>query len=59
VLYRALTQLSAKLRDVVILCYLEDLTLVEAAEQLSLPLGTVKRRLFEARTRLRQCVARF
>ena len=53
----ALAQLSSKLRDVVILRYVEDLTLAEAAEQLALPLGTVKSRLFEARAQLRRSVA--
>ena len=50
----ALTKLSSKLRIIVILRYSEDLDLAEIAELLTLPLGTVKRRLFDAMAKLRQ-----
>ena len=42
------------IREVAILFYLEDLTLKEIAEKLDLPLGTVKRKLHEARELLRK-----
>ena len=42
------------MRKVAILFYLQELTLTEIAEELDLPLGTVKRKLFEARTLLRK-----
>lgn len=41
-------------REVAILFYLQELTLKEIAEELDLPLGTVKRKLFEARALLRK-----
>ncbi len=42
------------MRKVAILFYLQELTLKEIAEELELPLGTVKRKLFEAREILRK-----
>jgi RNA polymerase sigma-70 factor, ECF subfamily len=53
-LQRALDCLSEKLRAVVILRYGEDLNLAEIAESLELPLGTVKRRLFDAMAMMRE-----
>jgi RNA polymerase sigma-70 factor, ECF subfamily len=53
-LQRAIAELSSKLRDVVILRYSGDLDLAEIAEALDVPLGTVKRRLFDAMVKLRQ-----
>ena len=50
----ALAQLSEKLRIVVILRYGGDLDLTEIADALELPLGTVKRRLFDAMAKLRE-----
>ena len=41
-------------REVAILFYLQELTLKEIAEELDRPLGTVKRKLFEARELLRK-----
>ena len=52
-LQRALSRLSEKLRVVVVLRYGADLDLAEIAEVLSVPLGTVKRRLFDAMAQLR------
>jgi RNA polymerase sigma-70 factor (ECF subfamily) len=51
---RAISQLSTKLRSVVILFDLHGLTYEEIARTLNLPLGTVKSRLFNARARLRE-----
>lgn len=41
-------------RAVAVLFYLQDMTLKEIAEELELPLGTVKRKLHEARELLRK-----
>ncbi len=41
-------------REVAILFYLHDVSLKEIAEELDLPLGTVKRKLHEARELLRK-----
>jgi RNA polymerase sigma-70 factor (ECF subfamily) len=49
----ALGKLSEKLRSVVLLRYSADLNLDEIAETLEIPIGTVKRRLFDAMTKLR------
>jgi RNA polymerase sigma-70 factor, ECF subfamily len=53
-LQRAVAGLSTKLREVVILRYSGDLDLSEIAMTLDIPLGTVKRRLFDAMAKLRQ-----
>lgn len=50
----ALGRLSPKLREVVVLRYAGELAYDEIAESLGLPLGTVKRRLFDAMDKLRQ-----
>jgi RNA polymerase sigma-70 factor, ECF subfamily len=51
---RGLDGLSEKLRDVVVLRYCADLDYEEIAQTLGLPLGTVKRRLFDAMAKLRE-----
>ncbi len=51
---RAIAYLSPKLRGVVVLFDLQGLSYEEIAETLGLPLGTVKSRLFNARSRLRE-----
>lgn len=51
--YDLIARLPSRLRGVVVLTYVVDLPLVEVAETLGLPLGTVKRRLHEARAELR------
>ena len=43
-----------RIREIAILFYLQDMTLKEIAEELELPLGTVKRKLHEARELLRK-----
>jgi RNA polymerase sigma factor (sigma-70 family) len=48
-----LSQLPAKLRDILILCLLEGSTAEEAARRLSCPVGTVKSRLARGREALR------
>lgn len=49
----ALTKLSPKLREVVVLRYSAGLNYEEIADTLTIPLGTVKRRLFDAMAKLR------
>ncbi|MDQ6942233.1 MAG: RNA polymerase sigma factor [Candidatus Eremiobacteraeota bacterium] len=51
--WRALSALSQKLREVIVLRYFEDLTSPEIASVLSIPEGTVRFRLMIARQRLR------
>jgi len=51
---KAISELSPKLRAVVVLFDLQGLTYEEISQALRLPLGTVKSRLFNARSRLKQ-----
>src|SRR5262245_34356888 len=53
VLDEELNHLPSRYRAPLVLCYLEGLTRDEAARQLSWSLGTLKRRLEQARARLR------
>jgi len=55
-LERALNGLSQKLRDVVVLRYCGDLDYEDIAQTLAVPIGTVKRRLFDAMEKLRELV---
>jgi len=48
----ALERLSAEQREVLTLAYFGDLTQVEIAERLGVPLGTVKARAFRGLRRL-------
>jgi RNA polymerase sigma-70 factor (ECF subfamily) len=50
----ALARLGSKLRDVVILRFSAELSYDEIAETLAVPVGTVKRRLFDAMEKLRR-----
>jgi RNA polymerase sigma-70 factor (ECF subfamily) len=54
----ALGGLSHKLRDVILLRYSADLGYAEIAEALRVPVGTVKRRLFDGLAQLRERVER-
>ena len=49
----ALEVLSMQHREVIVLCCIEERPLAEAADLLGVPEGTVKSRLFNARTRFR------
>lgn len=53
---RALSRLSEKLRAVIVLRFAGDLSYQEIADALHVPLGTVKRRLFDGVARLRGLV---
>ncbi len=57
-LHQCLRQLEAKQREVVSLAYLRDLSHGELAEQLKLPLGTVKTWIRRGLAQLRGCMAR-
>ena len=50
----ALARLPIVEREVLTLFYLEELSLTETAETLQVPVGTIKSRLFRARTMLRR-----
>lgn len=53
---RCLDSLTVLQRQSVTLAYYDGLTYREVAEQLSLPLGTVKTRMRDGLTRLRDCL---
>ncbi len=52
-LLSGLTSLSSEHREVLLLCFVDDLSLKEIAETLSIPLGTVKSRLHLAVRKLK------
>ncbi len=52
-LHRALLELPAEQREMILLKHLDGLTYGELAERLEIPAGTVMSRLFHARARLR------
>ncbi|HYW58111.1 MAG TPA: sigma-70 family RNA polymerase sigma factor [Polaromonas sp.] len=58
-LHQCLSQLENKQREVVSLAYLRDLSHGELAEQLKLPLGTVKTWIRRGLEQLRGCMSRF
>ncbi len=58
-LHQCLGQLENRQREVVCLAYLRDLSHGELAEQLSLPLGTVKTWIRRGLDQLRTCMSRF
>lgn len=58
-LHQCLTQLEGKQREVVSLAYLRDMSHGELAEQLKLPLGTVKTWIRRGLEKLRTCMGRF
>lgn len=59
VLRRAIDRLPVAMREVLVLHDLEALSYEEIAQALSIPLGTVKSRLFHARARLREALASY
>ncbi len=58
-LHQCLSQLEGRQREVVSLAYLRDLSHSEIAEQLHLPLGTVKTWIRRGLEKLRVCMGRF
>lgn len=58
-LHECLRKLEARQREVLSLAYLRDLSHSELAEQLKLPLGTVKTWIRRGLEQLRSCMARF
>ncbi len=58
-LHQCLSQLENKQREVVSLAYLRDLSHSELAQQLKLPLGTVKTWIRRGLEQLRGCMGRF
>ena len=58
-LHQCLGRLENKQREVVSLAYLRDLSHGELAEQLRLPLGTVKTWIRRGLDQLRNCMARY
>ena len=58
-LHQCLSQLEGRQREVVSLAYLRDLSHSEMAEQLKLPLGTVKTWIRRGLEKLRVCMGRF
>ena len=58
-LHLCLGQLENRQREVVSLAYIRDLSQSELAEQLKLPLGTVKTWIRRGLDQLRMCMARF
>ncbi len=53
-LEEALARLPIVEREILTLFYLQELSLIETADTLQIPVGTVKSRLFRARTMLRR-----
>lgn len=53
-LHNSIGRLSQKIKQVVKLYYLEDMSIVDIADKLRLPVGTVKRRLHDGRNKLRK-----
>ena len=58
-LHQCLGKLENRQREVVVLAYLRDLSHSQLAEQLKLPLGTVKTWIRRALDQMRLCMARF
>lgn len=56
-LEHAITQLSSKDRAVLTMHYTEQMPLTEIADALGVPVGTVKSRLYHARSHLRDAIA--
>jgi RNA polymerase sigma-70 factor (ECF subfamily) len=54
----AVRQLPEDMRDVIARCYYQDKSVAQTAEELGIPEGTVKNRLFRARKAMRDLLAR-
>jgi len=58
-LHRCLGELEGRQRELISLAYLRDLSHGELAEQLALPLGTVKTWIRRSLEKLRNCMRQF
>jgi RNA polymerase sigma factor (sigma-70 family) len=58
-LHECLRKIEAKPREVLTMAYFKDLSHGELAEQLRLPLGTVKTWIRRSLEQLRSCMAKF
>lgn len=56
-LEKALEELNADYRDVIMLCDLNDMSYKEASEMLDIPIGTVMSRLYRGRKKMRPKLA--
>lgn len=52
-------KLPDKLRIVILMYYMEEMSLVEISEALNIPIGTVKSRLHQAKTRLKERMIKY
>ena len=57
-LHEEIDRLASSFRSVVVVCYLEGLTVDEAAQRLRCPPGTVRSRMARARAKLRRALTR-
>ena len=51
--------LPDKLRIVILLFYMEDMSLLEISKALHIPLGTVKSRIHQAKSRLKERMSKY
>ncbi len=58
ILHEEIGRLPSRLRDAIVLCYFEGLTVEEAARRLDCPVGTLKSRLVKGRDTLRSRLVR-
>lgn len=58
-LWRALAELGAKHREIILLRDFQGLSYQQVSEVLEIPMGTVMSRLHQARSRLREKIAGF
>ena len=56
---RLVDNLPDKLRIVILMFYMEDMSLAEIAEALHIPVGTVKSRIHQAKSRLKERMSKY
>ena len=57
-LHNAIDELPPPLKEVILLCEVEDMSYQEMSDTLAVPMGTVMSRLFRARKAIRQALAK-
>ena len=57
-LHHAIDELPPPLKEVILLCEVEDMSYQEMSDTLAVPMGTVMSRLFRARKAIRQALAK-